>query len=1016
VEVIKFNLASLFLVLIALMGDPITILGQESFIVNRKRITKEQGLLSNNVLALQQDPLGIYWIATDLGLQTYDGFRMKTIVHDKLPANTSVIALGILGNYLFYLQGLDNYFLESNARLYLLDWRTMEHLDPADVLGKSFERLSVHNLHHYGPDKIHLHCDNLKVYQINDQLEIQQLSNLEDKKLPLNSGYYYKDLSLYRADSSAQADSIIVCYKSGINCKSFHKTTLQGGKNHSIFYFKDRNPQLTNPPARLCTYPERITEKDIGEISHALCMGNEFIHDLHTRTSYLYSQKSLYQIKGDKLHKLLDNADYSLKENDITKIFLDKWGNHILILNGRGLLLIKSNKRQFTPLHYEQQDLEDIPTSKQTRAIHYDGKELLTFQWKNMLISDLEGKIIRQTFRKEGQTLLDFFRLGDRSFMGHHELYELNTKTLQTKTLLSLEDHIIWDINALNDTTLLLAGTKFLMTYDLKEEGKIQILYENTSRGPITGMIYKTLVQGDSIWLASDQGLFSIPFHAKYPLVLTPHIQGQVIYDLHMDTQGILWLATKKEGLQGYDPQKRELLPSPQDKKFSIKTIFSILPDHKGNLWLGTEAGLLRYNKEEGRLALFDMDQGLPFDEFNRLSTFNYKDSILFMGGRNGLIWFFPDSIQAMLSNQTDHPIHLRAARARQFGQTDFETLLHPTSDQVSLVMGSEYEELVLDFFSENYLFNPVSFEYRMQPNDPWIPLPHPQIVLKKPDYGRYALEIRGFDKAGNLLPTKLSMSLLVDKPWYLKWYALTMGALLFFLGISLFLKIRTQYLQREQERLNDLIESKTRELQSSLKNKEVLLSELAHRVKNNLTLISSLLELQKNASQNEAVINILESNQKRLRSMSLVHDNLNVDQKLDSVNFNTYLRQLITEFNQMISGKSISIELNVYRHNLTLETGRALNLSLILNEWLTNSIKHSKIDGKPLKILVFVEIIEGKTFHLQYEDTGKIFKFNQVKDSSLGLTIVNLLAKQVNAKLTFGNEWGNRYDLYFDL
>jgi two-component sensor histidine kinase len=1012
--VLKFKLASFYLILLVLFGNPGHALAQDRTIVKQRRITKEQGLLSNNVLALKQDPLGTYWIASDLGLQTFDGFRMKTIVHDKLPANTSVIALGILGNYLFYLQGIDNYFLESNTQLYLMDWRTLEHLDPVDVLGKSIAGLSVHSLHHFGPDKIHLQCDNLKVYEINDQLEMRLLSNIEEQSIPAKTGFFFKDLSLFTTGSSPEVDSITFCYKSGRNCRTLHKKTLQASKQISSFYLKDGQPHLIYPSTLNAKDTQQLAEAEISEIPLALSIDNEFIHDLHAKTSYLFTPKSLYEIQGEKLHKLIDNVEYSLNENDITKIFLDQWGNHVLLLNGRGLLMLQFNKRYFKPIHHDQADIEEVPTSKQTRAIHYDGKELLTFQWKNVLISDLEGNITKQSSLKGNQTLLDFLRLGDRSFMGHNELYELDPNTLQSKTLLNLEDQIIWDINALDQNTLLLSGSTLLMTYDLRKEGKVKVLYDKTSKGPITGMIYKTLVVGDSIWLGSDQGLFTIPLHAKSTTPLTPHIQGQVIYDLHLDPEGILWMATKKEGFQAYDIHKGQTIPSLQDKKFSIKTIFSILPDHKGNLWLGTEAGLLRYNRSDERLTLYNMDDGLRFVEFNRLSAFNYKDSILFMGGRNGLVWFHPDSINA--TQAIERKLHFRGARARRVGQTDFETLLYFNSDQVSLEMGSEYEELVIDFFSENYLFDPIAFEYRMQPKDPWTPLTHPQIVLKKPEYGNYALEIRGYDKAGNRLESGLSMSLRVEKPWYLKWYSVALGLLLFFSGISLFLKIRTQYLQREQERLNDLIESKTKELQSSLKNKEVLLSELAHRVKNNLTLISSLLELQKNASQNEAVINILESNQKRLRSMSLVHDNLNVDQKLDSVNFNTYLRQLITEFKQMISGKSIDIELNVYRHNLTLEMGRALNLSLILNEWLTNSIKHSKIPDKPLKILIFVEILDDKTFHLQYEDTGKIFKFNQVKDSSLGLTIVDLLAKQVNAKLTFDNEWGNRYDLYFDL
>jgi two-component sensor histidine kinase len=1005
------------LFLIFLSSNGFSTLAQDSFWVNSKRLTTTQGLISNNVLAIQQDPSGIYWIATDLGLQTFDGYRFTTITHELLTANTPVISLTIMGNYLFFLQGLDSYYIESSGKLYIMDWRTQQIVDTKEVLGESLGDGIIHCLNLFGPDRMLIHGEKLQIFEVNQDLQVKQISNSNALHIPEDFEYYYKGLILYPGSSSAVSDSLIVCSREGNFCVVFHKNDMISLASPSKMYFSEGIPNLLPLSIDTCVYIDVLPSVGEDEFTRPLCQNSEIIHNFNKKKSYLFTKKFLYGLEGGKAKKIIANVDFSLKENDITHIFEDHWGNLILSLNGRGLLFMEFKPNPFNALLHEEGVEEEIPTSKQVRAMHYDGKELITFQWRNIMVSDLQGNVLRKHIKKYGQVFLDLFPFNDRYFMAHHGLYELDNKTLQINTLLELEDHIIWDVNSWDEQTLLLSGTRYLMTYNIEKQGEVNVLYEAEEHSPIKGMIYKTLIIDNTVWLGSDQGLFKFSKDYTQPLQLECILGNTVIYDLYLDDQKILWIATKKQGLIGYDTVSKQTINPDDYRIFLFKTIFSILPDNKGNLWLGTDRGLLRFNTKDRKTVFFSKKDGLPFEEFNRLSTFNYKDSILFMGGKNGLIWFASNTLEKVIQNKKHNQLHFKSAKARKSGETAFNKIALLSNNESSIVLPSTYGDLAIEFFTDNYLFEPVNFEYRMHHKDPWKFLSKPEFILYKPDYGSYTIEIRGYDDGGNLIDSTLTLSLTILKPWYLRWYSLLFWLFLFLAAVNLFLNFRTQYLQKEQEQLNQVIHSKTKELQSSLRNKEILLSELTHRVKNNLSLISGLLELQKNASTNEEVIAILDSNQKRLRSMSLVHDNLNIDQKLDSVNFNTYLRHLIQEYNQFISGKSISIELNVYRHNLTLEMGKALNLSLILNEWLTNSIKHSKINGKPLRILIFVEVLEGKTFHMQYEDTGKVFKFKDKREAaSLGLTIVDLLAKQVNAKLDYSNEWGNRYDLYFDL
>jgi len=217
--------------------------------------------------------------------------------------------------------------------------------------------------------------------------------------------------------------------------------------------------------------------------------------------------------------------------------------------------------------------------------------------------------------------------------------------------------------------------------------------------------------------------------------------------------------------------------------------------------------------------------------------------------------------------------------------------------------------------------------------------------------------------------------------------------------------KMTEAELEERNEELNSAIEELTRqghELNEALNEKEVLLSEVHHRVKNNLTAFISLLSLESSYDDTPAGLALKKDLQNRARSMALIHETLYRTKKYSRVNMDVYLSTLVGQVvNSYESGKSI--QTGVETHGITLDLSRATPGGLIINELLTNSLKYAfppsfdceKIRGAPCMITVSL-IEDDGSYILTVRDNGIGLprNFDIASTKTLGLKLVNFLAK----------------------
>ena len=205
-------------------------------------------------------------------------------------------------------------------------------------------------------------------------------------------------------------------------------------------------------------------------------------------------------------------------------------------------------------------------------------------------------------------------------------------------------------------------------------------------------------------------------------------------------------------------------------------------------------------------------------------------------------------------------------------------------------------------------------------------------------------------------------------------------------------------------------------QLQITIKDKELLLRELHHRVKNNLMIISSLLNLQSTYIKDEESKKIFKESQNRARSMALIHERLYQSTDLKRIDFGDYIRTLANDLYHTYVMDTNLIKLNVDVEDIKLDINTSIPLGLILNELVTNSLKHAFPKGSSGKIDIILHL-QDKKYLLEVKDNGIGFTkdIDYKNTDSLGLRLVISLTDQIEGEIEFNNKLGTSFKIIFE-
>lgn len=215
-------------------------------------------------------------------------------------------------------------------------------------------------------------------------------------------------------------------------------------------------------------------------------------------------------------------------------------------------------------------------------------------------------------------------------------------------------------------------------------------------------------------------------------------------------------------------------------------------------------------------------------------------------------------------------------------------------------------------------------------------------------------------------------------------------------------------YIQRiEEKRQSEKV------IKEALAEKNLLIAELHHRVKNNLAIISGLFSLTLNDDLPDDAKNVLLESRNRVRSMALIHNRLYKSDSLTDVNFEEYIQELIAEITTSYPSISNAIKVSTNINNVILNVNIAIPCGLILNELLTNAFKHAFKNREDGEISVsFVK--ENNYFVMTVTDNGCGIPDDYNKKQSLGITVIEALTEQLDGKSKFTNNNGTHFELTF--
>jgi two-component sensor histidine kinase len=233
--------------------------------------------------------------------------------------------------------------------------------------------------------------------------------------------------------------------------------------------------------------------------------------------------------------------------------------------------------------------------------------------------------------------------------------------------------------------------------------------------------------------------------------------------------------------------------------------------------------------------------------------------------------------------------------------------------------------------------------------------------------------------------------------------------ASLFFVSLFITLLVLAKIRRQSKE-----LSAKNKLINDALAEKEVLIKEMHHRVKNNFQIISSLLELQSEGIEDEKAIEFLDKGKNRIKSMALIHQKLYTNGS-GLIDFNEYISLLVREIS-FVHQSEVKVVTTINVENIFFDVDTAIPLGLIVNEIITNAYKHAFKKARENTLFISINQQIDKNYKLIIEDNGLgISSGFQIEESqSMGLRLVKRLVKQLQGRLDLLADYGTRFEIIF--
>jgi two-component sensor histidine kinase len=470
------------------------------------------------------------------------------------------------------------------------------------------------------------------------------------------------------------------------------------------------------------------------------------------------------------------------------------------------------------------------------------------------------------------------------------------------------------------------------------------------------------------------------------------------------------------------------------DENINLNTAHAIEEDEQGNLWISTNNGLLTINKstlvtntlshQQVEFYRFSTEDGLLSNEFNGGGThtsLHTKEGIVGFPSMKGFVWFQPKEVKKHLFSGS---ILIDKVEVNNKTEITLKNNLYTIPKEA---------ELLTFNFSYAYYFNRenLKISYQFEDQKTWTKISGNSFKIGRYKSGIHKLKIRittnGFDDKQGIVKTIILdfEPLYYESLWFWSLIALIMTSLVFisyYIGLNLKIKKEQLLKNKIYERTSELrtvileLEESKIKIGESLNEKNILLKEIHHRVKNNLQLVMSILNIQASDKENTSIEEFIEKGQSRIASMVLIHENLYQKVEIGNIDFKAYTESLVKNIKTTYGEISERITVHINMKDIFFNIQTSIPLGLIINELVTNSFKHGFPNNKAGQITIYIELLNETNYKLTIEDTGIGFPKEKAEKKSIGLELVYLLVLQLKGKLIIDSKNGTSHEIIFKI
>jgi signal transduction histidine kinase/ligand-binding sensor domain-containing protein/DNA-binding response OmpR family regulator len=954
-------------------------------------LTPDNGLSNSHITQIYQDSKGYIWIATENGLNKFDGYSF-TVYSERENDSTS-----LKGNYVYAVleDSHGNFWVGTMSGLYRYDRNT-----------DSFHPFRIESETPFYMDRV--------VWILEDKKGNIWLSYPGNGIIRMDS----KDLkpTFYNYNNSRIADNNIHCAYEDAYGKLWLGTYGNGiyvldPENQSVSHYINSPSDLSglnNPTAfSICEDPQgRILAGTLGGGVNVFDRSTQTFKQVMTGNSQTKNQiysicidKSgnfwlgtdgagviRYDGKGNKLPELDYVSDAcDLSKAKIHQIFEDKQGNIWIALYQKGILFIPATGKTFrnygfNPFHSSQSIgmncvISVLEDSYGDVWLGTDGDGMYRINHSNQSIShfststqpQIPGNVITALFEDKDQNI----------WFGTYVngMFRYNRQTAQFDSFYPNE-HVTTFVQDKNGTLWIGMNGGGICRLDTDKKIAKQYMYKSSqdwNNQLASNWVYDMLIDATGkIWIGTSNGvsLFepSKEIFTHFPISETLQ-NTNLIYTLISDHAGNIWIGSFF-GLYRIDAQTKEIRHLTTSDGLPDNMINGIEEDENHFLWLSTGKGLCRYNPETGSILNLYAEDGIQSNEFRRGSHFKGKNGQMYFGGINGLTTFYPSDLA-----YKNTLLRLAFSELRIYnspvtvGQSD---VLSKTLD--------ESESIRLKYNQRDFTFTFAALEYGMPQrvqyytqmenfNTQWrlANMPDRSVTYTNLNPGKYVFKVKATLDGIHFLERQIQV--IIDPPFWLSiWakiiYILLALALLYTIYAYLSYRMKQNRMLLEKEQQKELSESKLQ-----------FFTDVSHEIRTPLSLIISPIEKLMTDKKNEKNLPIYKIiYQNAIRILRLINqlmdlravENGKLKLHLEKTSLEEFIRKIMDSFNELAKTKQIDFELVVER-NLPMIYIDKDCLDKIIFNLLSNAFKFTPQNGRTTVYLG----THGEEAEIRVEDTG---------------------------------------------